>query len=117
MSQEAARPTLESRIETRDLAILKLSSKLFEPHRILLLKSLFLQGQLDFRQLKHGLGISDGNLYSHLRALQQQDYIVVSKEIVDNKVRTTYEMTPKGKEDFEGLLQALRSLASVEDLQ
>src|SRR6266702_5114538 len=115
MSLTDEKTDLESRIRTSDLEILNLSPKLFEPHRILLLKSLLIAGPVDFRQLKFGFDLSDGNLFRHLRALQQEGYITPKKEIVDEKLRTTYELTAKGRTEFERFLATLGSIARFEE--
>jgi|GEM_PF-4336668 DNA-binding HxlR family transcriptional regulator len=105
---------LESSIRTPDLEILNLSAKLFEPHRILLLKSMLMGGPVEFRQLKFSFNLSDGSLYSHLRALQHEGLIMARKEIVDEKLRTGYELTTKGKSEFERFLSALSTLTRLD---
>jgi len=90
---------------------------MFEPHRLLIMKSLYLHGQAEFRQLKHGLRLSDGNLFSHLRALEQENYIEVNKEIVDRKLRTTYELTGKGKTELRKFASVIRLLAKLDEFQ
>ncbi len=117
MAQLEARGKLETRLTTPDLDILKLPAKIFEPHRLLIMKDLYLHGQAEFRQLKHGLGLSDGNLFSHLRVLEHEDYIMMDKEIVDKKIRTTYEMTAKGRAEFGKFLSALSFLARLDEFQ
>lgn len=67
----------------------------------MILKILYLHGHADFRELKHDLQITDGNLASHLRALERHGYIEVHKKIVDRKPRTTYELTKNGWDEFE----------------
>ena len=117
MAQLEARGKLETRLTTPDLEILKLPAKIFEPHRLLIMKGLYLHGQVEFRQLKHGLGLSDGNLFSHLRVLEQEEYITMHKDIVDKKVRTTYEMTTKGRAEFGKFLNALSLLSKLDEFQ
>ena len=117
MAQLEERGKLETRLTTPDLEILKLPAKIFEPHRLLIMKDLYLHGQVEFRQLKHALGLSDGNLFSHLRVLEQEDYIITNKDIVDKKIRTTYEMTAKGRAEFGKFLSALSFLAKLDEFQ
>lgn len=88
-------------IRSEDAGLLKVPAKLFHPYRILILKILYLHGYADFRQLKHDLQITDGNLASHLRTLENEGYINVYKEILGRKLRTTYELTKKGLITFE----------------
>lgn len=101
MSAQLAKKKLSDFVKSEDASLLKVPVKLFHPYRILILKILYLHSNADFRQLKHDLQITDGNLASHLRALENEGYIKVYKEIVGRKVRTTYELTKKGLIAFE----------------
>lgn len=111
------REKLEARLSTPDLEILKLPATMFEPHRLLIMKSLYLHGHSEFRHLKHGLGLSDGNLFSHLRALEHEKYVNVKKEIVDRKLRTTYELTDTGKTELRKFANAIGLLARLDEFQ
>jgi DNA-binding HxlR family transcriptional regulator len=110
-------PSLEAQLRTPDLEILKLPAKMFEPHRILIMRLLYLSGQAEFRQLKFGLGLSDGNLFSHLRALERDGQIMVDKTIVDRKLRTAYELTDEGKKTFKNFLTVISSLEEPADFK
>ena len=75
---------------------------------MLIMKDLILHGNAEFRQLKPTIpGMTDGNLASHLRILEQSKYIQIQKEIVDRKIRTSYEVTELGREAFAQLKKAL----------
>ncbi|MDP3180367.1 MAG: transcriptional regulator, partial [Bacteroidota bacterium] len=65
---------------------------------------------LDFNALKDLLELTDGNLASHLKALEQQDIIVVFKQFVGRKPSTTYRATDRGKNLFRQHLAALEEL-------
>ena len=92
---------LNKQIHTNDLALLEIPKTLFNPHRIIIMKSLALHSQVEFRELKHSLKISDGNLASHLRALIKMGYIQYDKRIIGKKPRTTYEITIKGMKMYD----------------
>lgn len=64
----------------------------------------------DFNSLKDLLQVTDGNLASHLKALEKADYITVSKSFVGRKPNTQYTATAKGKDAFKKHLQALENL-------
>ncbi|QKJ33245.1 transcriptional regulator [Mucilaginibacter mali] len=64
----------------------------------------------DFNSLKDLLGVTDGNLASHLKGLEKEEYIVVNKSFVGRKPNTTYEATDKGKHAFKAHLDALEAL-------
>lgn len=65
---------------------------------------------VDFKTLKKLLEASDGNLASHLVALEKKEYIEVKKEFVGRKPRTSYRATALGKREFQAHLNALEKL-------
>jgi len=65
---------------------------------------------LDFNTLKELLDITDGNLASHLKALEKNELIEVRKQFVGRKPNTTYCITPLGKEMFRQHLNALEKI-------
>lgn len=67
----------------------------------------------DFKTLKETLNLTDGNLASHIAALEKNGYILVFKEFVGKKPKTTYKATQKGKEGFTAHLNALESLLNM----
>jgi DNA-binding HxlR family transcriptional regulator len=88
--------------------MIQLPIELFNPYRMIIMQCLKHHGNAEFRQLKNAMpGITDGNLSSHLKVLEQANYIQVHKEIIDRKLRTAYEITEKGNDDFEKLRQCL----------
>ena len=74
------------------------------------MSSLMVNETLDFNSLKELLGLTDGNLASHLKALEQQNIIKVSKQFIGRKPSTTYKASPDGKELFRTHLLALEEL-------
>lgn len=65
---------------------------------------------LDFNALKEFLGVTDGNLASHIKKLEGEKFIGVKKSFKENKPNTRYYMTAKGKKAFEQHLQALEAI-------
>jgi len=87
--------------------------KVFESRiRLGIMSALMVNDTLDFNALKELLALTDGNLASHLKALKQQDIIVVSKQFVGRKPSTTYKATDRGKNLFRQHLAALEELIS-----
>ncbi len=74
------------------------------------MSALMVNDTLDFNALKELLELTDGNLASHLKALEQQEIIVVSKQFVGRKPSTTYKATEPGKNLFRQHLNALEEL-------
>lgn len=65
---------------------------------------------LDFNLLKDYLDVTDGNLASHLKALEKEEFIGVKKSFVGRKPNTKYFMTKEGKKAFDDHLKALEKL-------
>ncbi len=66
--------------------------------------------QMDFRALRDMLEVTDGNLATHLRKLEDAQYIAVEKTFVGRRPRTYIALTPKGRKAFAEHVQALREL-------
>ncbi len=64
----------------------------------------------DFNTLKEMLAITDGNLASHIKALEKEKYISISKTFVDRKPHTKYKITEKGRTAFRKHLDALEAV-------
>jgi DNA-binding HxlR family transcriptional regulator len=91
------------------LDLINAPSILFHPYRMLIMKTLFLHENVEFRQLRYSIPeMTDGNLASHLRVLERSGFIDCHKEIVDRKLRTSYEITKKGKNSFLLLQKSLK---------
>ena len=64
----------------------------------------------DFNSLKELLNITDGNLASHMKALEKEKYVLVQKSFVDRKPNTRYKASEKGKNAFKKHLDALEAV-------
>lgn len=64
----------------------------------------------DFTSLKSQLQVTDGNLASHIKALEEKKMISVSKQFIGRKPNTSYQITKKGREAFSDHLNALEKL-------
>lgn len=64
----------------------------------------------DFSFLKKKLGLSDGNLGSHLKKLEEAAYIEMEKKFVNQKPKTICQTTEKGKRAYKEYLSALENL-------
>ena len=65
---------------------------------------------VEFNTLKETLELTDGNLASHIKALEKVNYIHVMKKFVGRKPQTTYSATEEGKKAFSQHLDALEKL-------
>jgi DNA-binding MarR family transcriptional regulator len=78
--------------------------------RLGIMSALAVNDQLDFTSLKEFLDLTDGNLASHIKALEKESFIDMKKTFVGKKPNTRYYMTRKGKKAFEDHLKALEKL-------
>ncbi len=86
-------------------------NKAFESRvRLGIMAVLAVNDTLDFNSLKEYLQVTDGNLASHLKALEKEEYIAVEKSFIDKKPNTRYSVTPLGKKAFNDHLAALEGL-------
>jgi len=65
---------------------------------------------LDFNTLKNLLEVTDGNLASHLKSLENNKYITFRKEFLDRKPNTKYSATLEGREAFIKHIKAIEKL-------
>ena len=85
--------------------------KAFESRiRLGIMSALAVNDTLDFSSLKDYLEVTDGNLASHLKALEKEKFVVVTKTFIDRKPNTKYAMTKQGRKAFEEHLAALENL-------
>jgi DNA-binding PadR family transcriptional regulator len=86
-------------------------NKVFESRvRLGIMSILMVNEWVEFKSLKGLLKVTDGNLASHLSALEKKELLVVNKEFVGKKPRTTYNVTKEGKILFNKHLAALEAL-------
>ena len=78
--------------------------------RLQIMSVLVANQSYDFNSLKELLKVTDGNLASHLKALEKEEYIVVTKTFIGRKPNTQYAASPAGREAFKNHLQALENL-------
>jgi DNA-binding transcriptional ArsR family regulator len=86
-------------------------NKAFENRvRLGIMSVLMVNDEVDFNSLKEMLDVSDGNLASHLSALENLKYIDVEKKFIGKKPNTTYGVTRIGKKAFTEHIDALEEL-------
>jgi DNA-binding MarR family transcriptional regulator len=86
-------------------------NKVFDSRiRLGIMSLLMVNNSLDYNYLKETLSLTDGNLASHLAALEKAAYIEVSKKFVGKKTQTTYTASEKGRNAFTEHLNAIENL-------
>jgi DNA-binding MarR family transcriptional regulator len=78
--------------------------------RLQIMSVLVTEDALDFNGLKELLNVTDGNLATHIKALEKEKYIHISKTFVDRKPNTKYRITERGKTSFKKHLDALEQV-------
>jgi len=78
--------------------------------RLQIVSVLVANDSYDFNALKELLEATDGNLATHLKALEREKYISVTKAFVDRKPNTRYKITERGRSAFKKHLDALEEL-------
>ncbi len=64
----------------------------------------------EFVELKKALKVSDGNLSTHLKKLEDTGYVIVSKQFVDNKPLTRIEISREGETAFRTYVDGLAAM-------
>lgn len=91
-------------------------NKAFENRiRLGIMSILMVNDWVEFSTLKEMLDITDGNLASHISALEKLDYLEVQKQFIGKKPNTTYRVTRIGKKAFNEHLDALEKLLKQRD--
>ena len=65
---------------------------------------------VSYKDLKSLLELTDGNLASHINALEKLHYIEIKKQFIAKKPLTTYRVTKTGKNAFEQHIDGLEKL-------
>ncbi len=92
-------------------SIIEKLNKSFENRvRLGIMSILMVNEKTDFNTLKDMLQVTDGNLASHITALEKSDFIIVEKQFIGKKPNTTYKATDLGKKAFSDHLDALENL-------
>jgi len=64
--------------------------------------------ELPFKALKKALGVTDGNLSSHLSKLEKEEYVIIEKTFEGKRPKTIVHIAPKGKKAFSKYIEALK---------
>ena len=93
------------------MGIIENINKIFD-HRIRLgiMSILMVNEYADFNRLKELLDLTDGNLASHIKALEKQNYVLIEKQFIGKKPNTRYSATKLGRAEFKKHISALERL-------
>jgi DNA-binding HxlR family transcriptional regulator len=86
-------------------------NKFFENRvRLGIMSVLMVNDSCDYNSLKYTLDVTDGNLASHLKTLEENDLIGVNKQFLGRKPNTSYSITEKGSRLFHDHLSVLEAI-------
>jgi predicted ArsR family transcriptional regulator len=83
------------------------SPLLHHPIRSRLVALLANSDEVSFRELKDSLELTDGNLASHLKALEKGEYIEIRKFFEGRRPKTMYCLSTQGRQAFLDYLDSL----------
>jgi DNA-binding MarR family transcriptional regulator len=73
-------------------------NKIFDSRiRLGIMSALMVNAEINFNELKELLNITDGNLASHLKTLEESSYVKIQKGFIGKKTNTTYSVTKAGE--------------------
>jgi len=78
----------------------QLDKVIHEKGRMAIMSMLAAAPELAFTELRYALGMTDGNLTTHIRTLKRSGYVSVAKNVQNNRSRTTCVLTAAGRKAF-----------------
>jgi len=91
-------------------AFLQLDRVIHEKGRLAIMSMLAASTDLSFTELRDALQMTDGNLTTHIRTLQQEGYVSVAKSYQNNRPLTTCSLTTAGRKAFAGYINLLEQI-------
>ncbi len=76
---------------------------------------LMVNEKISFNQLKELLEVTDGNLASHIKALEKAEYLEVQKSFINRKPNTKYKASKLGKAEFKKHIDALERIIKTKN--
>ncbi len=90
-------------------------NKIYENRvRLGIMSVLMINKSYDFNSLKGALDVTDGNLASHLKALEENGLIRINKQFIGRKPNTSYSITDEGRISFSNHLRALEEIIKTQ---
>ena len=89
---------------------LQLDRVIHEKGRLAIMSMLAASPELSFTEMRDALNMTDGNLTTHIRTLQEAGYLSVTKSFQNNRPLTTCSVTPAGKKAFTSYINLLEKI-------
>ena len=81
--------------------------------RLGIMSALMVNAEISYNELKELIQVTDGNLASHLKTLEESGYIKVQKGFIGRKTNTTYAVTKAGEKAFRAHIEALEKMIKM----
>jgi DNA-binding MarR family transcriptional regulator len=91
-------------------AFLQLDRVIHEKGRLAIMSMLAASPELSFTEMRDALRMTDGNLTTHIRTLQEAGYVSVTKSFQNNRPLTTCALTAAGKRAFTNYINLLEQI-------
>jgi len=88
----------------------QLDRVIHEKGRLAIMSVLAASPELSFTEMRDALGMTDGNLTTHIRALQQEGYVAVAKSFQNRRPLTTCSLTAAGRKAFAEYINLLERI-------
>ncbi len=89
---------------------LQIDRVIHEKGRLAIMSMLAASPELSFTELRDTLAMTDGNLTTHIRTLQEAGYVSVTKSYQNNRPLTTCSVTAAGKKAFANYINLLEAI-------
>ena len=89
---------------------LQIDRVIHEKGRLAIMSMLAASPELSFTEMRDALNMTDGNLTTHIRTLQEAGYLSVTKSFQNNRPLTTCAMTPAGRKAFSRYINLLERI-------
>ena len=89
---------------------LQLDRVIHEKGRLAIMSMLAASPELAFTEMRDLLDMTDGNLTTHIRTLQETGYVAVAKSYQNNRPLTTCSLTPAGRKAFADYVSLLEQI-------
>jgi DNA-binding MarR family transcriptional regulator len=96
---------------------LQLARVIHEKGRLAIMSLLAASPALSFIELREALSMTDGNLTTHIRTLQEAGYLSITKSFQKNRPHTTCALTPAGRRAFAGYIDLLEKIVQQTKLK
>ena len=89
---------------------LQIDRVIHEKGRLAIMSMLAASPELSFTDLRDTLSMTDGNITTHIRTLQEAGYISVTKSFQNNRPLTTCSLTAAGRKAFTQYINLLERI-------